>query len=222
MNGLNLVKRSRMTAASLFMLGILASAVAQAGTESRELDFVTHAAFFSAETHQASPLDPQVFVASPATLAALGPQGINHVAGVRNALIADNQDLPILSAQGKPLGMTLGAWLTAKGKVILSPLPDGKEQIKVILSGLKPNGHYSLFENHFDQKPIGFTPLDGQGTDNNFIANADGKAVVTTTSPSMLTHDNAVLVVYHSDDQPHGMSRGTIGVDAHHQLIARP
>jgi hypothetical protein len=64
--------------------------------------------------------------------------------------------------------------------------------------------------------------IDGSGADNSFVADANGNAVVTTVSPAALTHDNAVLVVYHSDGKVHGRSRGDIGVDAHHQLIARP
>jgi hypothetical protein len=137
-------------------------------------------------------------------------------------LTADSPDLLVLTAAGKPLGMSLGAWLAAKGKVILRPLPGGREKVSIVLSGLKPNGRYSLFENHFDQKPIGFTPLDGSGADNSFVADANGNAVVTTVSPGVVTRDNAVLVVYHSDGKAHGRSRGDIGVDAHHQLIARP
>jgi hypothetical protein len=49
-----------------------------------------------------------------------------------------------------------------------------------------------------------------------------GKAVMTVIAPAILTHDNAVLVVYHSDGKAHGKLRGNIGLDAHHQLIARP
>ena len=104
----------------------------------------------------------------------------------------------------------------------MTPQPDGRERVTVILSGLKPHGRYSLFENHFDQKPVGFTPLDGNGTDNNVVANAEGKAVLTTMSPTAITHDNAVLVVYHSDGKTYGKLRGDIGINAHHQLIARP
>lgn len=55
-----------------------------------------------------------------------------------------------------------------------------------------------------------------------FTAGANGEATVTTVTPAPITHDNAVLVVYHSDGIQHGMARGTIGIDAHHQLIARP
>jgi hypothetical protein len=209
-------------ATSLVVLGTLICGSAQADNESQVIDFQTHAAFFSNETHQKSPLDPQVFVAEPAAVEAIGPQGIKHVAGTRNALIGETQGLPLLNASGKPLDMSLGAWLASKGQVILTPLSGGREKVTVILSDLKPRGHYSLFENHFDQQPIGFTPLDGTGADNNFVADGEGKAVVTTVSPTRVTHDNAVLVVYHSDGKTHGTSRGDLGVNAHHQLIARP
>ena len=45
---------------------------------------------------------------------------------------------------------------------------------------------------------------------------------MTVTAPQLLTHANAVLLVYHSDKTFHGDQRGEIGVTAHHQLIARP
>lgn len=221
MNKLKRATPNRSAAIALVAFGFLTSA-AHAEENVQAMDFDTHAAFFSDETRQASPLDPQVFVSNPNSPAATGPQGIKHIAGVRNALIADAPDLPITNANGQSLDMSLGAWLAAKGSVTLSPLPDGREKIIVTLSGLKPKGSYSLFENHFDQKPTGFTPLDGQGTDNTFTAGANGEATVTTIAPAALTHDNAVLVVYHSDGIEHGMTRGTIGIDAHHQLIARP
>ncbi|MDN4574817.1 hypothetical protein DBB29_19640 [Pandoraea cepalis] len=204
-------------------LVLLGSAMGvSAHAESVVLPFLTHADFFSSETHQSTPLDPQVFVAEPSGAAGMGPQGIRHVAGVRNAHISDNQSLPIVNALGNPLDMSLGAWLGASGDVILSPEANGHEKVVVVLHHLKPSGKYSLFENHFDQKPIGFTPLDGTGTTNSFVADSAGNAAVTVIAPEPLTHDNAVLVVYHSDGQAHGVTRGSIGVNAHHQLIARP
>jgi hypothetical protein len=59
------------------------------------------------------------------------------------------------------------------------------------------------------------------GKSNNFVPYATGTGSVTVTTPTMLTHAAAVLLVYHSDGQAHGMSRGAPGVIAHHQLIAR-
>lgn len=211
-------------ALSVCVLGLWASNVFAVSSvhQGTALVMETHAAFFSSETKQKSPLDPQVFVSSPGSAAAVGPQGIKHEAGLRSALIADNPALPIMTATGKSLDMTLGAWLSAKGEVILTGQPSGSQKVTVVFSGLKPNGQYSLFENHFDEKPIGFTPLDGKGTDNNFIADRQGNAAVTTYAPKPLTSDNAVLLVYHSDGRTHAQSRGAIGVDAHHQLIVKP
>ncbi|MBU6492166.1 MAG: hypothetical protein KGK15_19090 [Burkholderiales bacterium] len=185
------------------------------------LPFETHAAFFSRETHQPKPLDPQVFVRAPGAPAAVGPQGIKHVGGYRNALLADKATLPVFSANGHALGFDLGQWLGATGNVVLMPTPSGQEKVIAVFNGLKPGGAYSLFENHFDQKPIGFTPLDGRGVDNNFVAGKDGRGAITLTAPQALTGVNAVLVVYHSDGKPHGASRGVIGATAHHQLIAK-
>jgi hypothetical protein len=216
------MKLKDAVAVGLIGFGALTYAAARADNAVRVLDFETHAAFFSDEMHIKTPLDPQVFVAAPAAPAAVGPQGVKHIDGVRNALIADAPGLPIVAASGKPMDMSLGAWLAAKGMAVLTPLPDGREKVAVLLSGLKPNGRYSLFENHFDQKPVGFTPLDGNGADNDFVADAQGKAVVTMVSPTAITHDNGILLVYHSDGKSHGKVRGDIGVNAHHQLIIRP
>lgn len=220
---MNTRKRSALaTSVVAGLIGLSGFLGSAAHAQSVVLPFVTHAKFFSSEMHQEPALDPQVFVADSAASAGVGPQGISHVAGVQNARIADAGDLPIVNALDKPLAMSLADWLGASGEVVLTPAANGHEKVTVILSHLKPGGHYSLFENHFDQKPVGFTPLDGSGENNNFVADATGTAVVTTIAPQPLTHDNAVLVVYHSDGKSHGSSRGKIGIDAHHQLIARP
>lgn len=186
------------------------------------LTFMTHAAFFSYEMKLKTPIDPQVFVKDAASKAAKGPQNIKHVAGLRPARITkDAKSDELYDAKGKPLGFTLATWLGATGTVTITPAASGAN-LSASFTGLIPNGHYSLFENHFDQKPIGFTPMDGAGTKNNFTAGKDGIATIRMTIPAMPTHANAVLLVYHSDGQDHGAVRGQIGVDAHHQLIARP
>ena len=188
-----------------------------------ELPFQTHAAFFSNETRQAAPIDPQVFVADPASPAATGPQGIRHVAGFRPALIqSDPPSTALSNADGKPLGFTLGVWLGATGHMTMTPRKAGGETVKASFQRLRPRAEYSLFESHFDQTPIGFTPLDGKGTANSFRTDARGNARITVTTPDTLTHANGVLVVYHSDGRAHGGSRGEVGINAHHQLIARP
>ncbi len=184
------------------------------------LPFITHAAFFSKETQQSVPLDPQVFVKDGNAKAETGPQGIQHIDGFRPAHLSDPPDTPVFTAQGQALGFSLGQWLGAKGAVTLRPRGAGAI-VRVRLTGLVPNGVYSLFENHFDQQPVGFTPLDGSGKRNSFTAKADGSGAMTVHAPQMLTSANAVLLVYHSDRLTHGASRGEIGVNAHHQLIAK-
>ncbi len=190
--------------------------------EALKMNFVTHAAFFSQETKQPQPIDPQVFVHDPAAAEAVGPQGIKHLTGLRPARIDEEaKTTPLFTALDKPLGFDLGAWLGASGGGVVSD-DAGKITLVANFAGLRPNGRYSLFENHFDQKPIGFTPMDGTGLTNSFIARADGGATASMTLTHVPTHANAVLLVYHSDGETHGLERGRIGVDAHHQAIARP
>ncbi len=187
-----------------------------------KLKFVTHAAFFSSETKQPKTLDPQVFVEDASAPEATGPQGIKHVAGVRPPFIdQDPKTSQLFNAEHKPLGFDLQSWLAATGTVSITE-KDGKVTLEATFKNLQPNASYRLFENHFDTKPISFTPMDGTGKTNSFTAKADGTASVSLTLPGMPTHDNAVLLIYNSGGQPHGMERGRIGVDAHHQIIARP
>lgn len=187
-----------------------------------KMDFVTHAAFFSAEFKQPKALDPQVFIHDAAAQAATGPQGIKHAAALRPPLIdQDAKSSPLYNAEDKPLGFDLQAWLSASGSVTITE-QGGKSLLEANFKGLRPNAHYSLFENHFDQTPVSFTPMDGVGKTNSFVTQPDGSAKVSMTLPDFPTHANAVLLIYHSDGQTHGLERGRIGVDAHHQLIARP
>ena len=194
---------------------------ADAGTGGESLYFKLHAWFFSHEMHLASPVDPQVFVVDPRSAAGVGPQGIRHAAGFRPALMFGPHDIGVYNAHGRPLGFTLAAWFAAHGTVRITRAGTGA-RVVCQFHRLRPNGVYSLFENHFDRTPVGFTPLDGAGTHNSFVASANGDASIAVQTPAPLTHANAVLLVYHSDNKTHGRSRGEIGVTAHHQLIARP
>ncbi|MDE2198103.1 MAG: hypothetical protein KGJ41_03690 [Rhodospirillales bacterium] len=205
------------------MAGILPLALhnaAHAATGSMELSFILHASFFSTEAHMPRPLDPHVFVKDAAAKAGIGPQNIRHVAGFRPAWVAGPFDAELFNAQGKGLGFSLADWFAAKGSVRITP-SGNDARLDCRFTRLRPNGVYSLFENHFDQKPIGFTPLDGAARHNSFTADANGSAAISLLSPQRLTHANAVLLVYHSDNRNHGQQRGEIGVTAHHQIIAR-
>jgi hypothetical protein len=202
------------------LLGLLLPVTAQAQS-TQNLTFETHAAFFSKETKQPNVIDPQVFVADPLAEAGTGPQNIVHVAKFRPATVASDPATPVYDAKGNPLGFSLGSWLGAKGKASIKPVYGGAAEIIVEFTGLQPRGVYSLFENHFDQNPVGFTPLDGQGSANSFTADAKGSATIRIKAPQVPTNVNAILLVFHSDGQSHGETRGEIGVNAHHQIIAK-
>ena len=135
------------------LAGVIAGGLgAAAGTSHAaglELAFMLHAVFFSHETHQPKPLDPQVFVADPAAKAGVGPQGIRHVAGFRPTFLADPPEAALFNADGSPLGFTLAAWLAAKGTVRITPEGSGAA-IACGCTALRPNGVYGLLENHCD------------------------------------------------------------------------
>ena len=185
------------------------------------LTFVSHAVFFSTENKLVPPLDPQVFVKDAAAPAGAGPQSIDHDAGLRPALLSDAPDSALFSARSAPLGVTLRQWLGAQGTVEIVPLNANAQNVTVHFEGLSPYGVYSLFENRYDQQATVFAPLDGVGTSNSFIADSGGGGSLTLLVTPPLTHANAIVLVFHSDGQPHGMSRGGVGVNAHNQLIVR-
>ena len=223
MNSVVHAKTGLRTLLAWATLVFIASNAITRAAEPVHMNFETHAAFFSAETKQPKALDPHVFVRDETAAAAIGPQGIPHIAAFRPAFIqVDPASSPVFNAEGAPLGFSLGEWLAPTGTVTITPNAGGGVDIVRDFKGLRPNAQYSLFENHFDQKPIGFTPLDGKGIANAFKTDAEGNAHVTVTAPEPLTHANAVLVIYNRDGMAHGTSRGEIGVNAEHQLIARP
>jgi len=198
----SLFVRLAITALALTVMGGFGSSHAATPIS---LTFTTHAAFFSSETKQPKPLDPQAFVQDASSPAATGPQNIQHAAGFRPALIEQDAKTTLLyNAKGEPLGFDLGHWLDAKGVVTIAPAAHGVTKISARFTDLQPGGSYSLFENHFDQQPVGFTPLDGAGKANNFVAGKNGTARIILVAPHMLTHANAVLLVYHSDKKFHG------------------
>lgn len=206
-------------AASAVTLATVVTGVTAAVT----LRFEGHGAFFSSETHQPIAIDPQVFVHTPSAPGGLGPQDIVHAAGVAPAPLSAPPDTALYNAGGNPIGTTLGRWLAASGTGSIEPANDRAhaDRVSVSFTGLIPGGLYTLFEVTFQPSGNTFAPLDGSGLRHNFVALDDGTARATVLTPAALTHSNAVLLVYHSDGRTHGMSRGTPGVTAHHQLIGR-
>jgi len=187
-----------------------------AGTATYQL----HMDFFSHESKLSPVIDPQVFLAAPAAPAGTGPQNINHVAGIAPAPKVGDASTPLLAADGSTLNITRGEWEKAAGTVAVS-CPNGSEQAISHLTGLIPGGSYSTFVVHLDVQGAGrFTPWgDTQGSTNNFTADTTGTASPTNTVPGCFTSRAAVVIIWHSDGQPHGPTPGELGVSWHNSLI---
>lgn len=219
-------RRARFVLAGV-ALGILLSALAtvraQAVLEPQPppLTFITHAAFFSEETHRSPAVDPEVFVKNDAASEGTGPENIMHVAGLRPAQVDDIPELVVYNAAGDSLGLTLDKWLGASGTLEVGPGTTGGTRFTMTFKHLVAFGVYSLFRETFSRDGQTFVPIDGDGTENSFTASVEGGAIIVMTSPVLLSHTDAIVLVLHSDSQEHGISRGLIGINAHEQLIAR-
>jgi len=185
------------------------------------LSFVTHAAFFSADAHRLPAIDPQVFVKDDAAAEGTGPQSIMHVAGLRTARMDDVPEAALFNAAGDALGFTVEKWFAASGTVDMDAIPGGGVRLTLTFKRLIAFGVYSLFREAFSPDGQTFYPIDGDGSSNSFTASVDGGAIIVMSSPVRLTHNDAIVLVLHSDSQEHGVSRGLIGINAHEQLIAR-
>jgi len=191
----------RFLVSTFFGLSLALSGTAPGGAQSSvsaTYAFLTHAAFFSLESKQMNLVDPQVFVTDPAAVAATGPQGIPRAAGVRPAFGVDDPHKPALQAEGRSLNFSLGQWFGARGTVTLAPAPapaGGTTNATFRFDGLVRGGRYSLFENHFSDPGVTFTPLDGSGTTNSFTSGSDGAATIQVTIPGAVTHAEGLLLV---------------------------
>ncbi len=212
--------RSRLGFFAFAVALVVAAQIRALAAEPVRLLFIPHGEFFSKITHQTTLLDPQVFVRDDGATAAVGPQGIPHNAGFRNARLSDPIDAHTWNAEGTPLPFTLGQWLEASGNAQIVDTPTGS-RVTMRFAHLVPNGVYNVFENHFEDTPVTYTALDGRGTENAFVAKPDGSADVTISASHRLTNMSGLLVIYHSDGKTHGLSRGRLGIDAHHQLVLR-
>jgi hypothetical protein len=185
-------------------------------------DVITHAAFFSDEMGQSRVIDPHIFVQDTAEPEAVGPLGIKHAAGLRPALIEEDRETsPLYAADGKPLAMTLGEWRRGTFSITVTGA-GAATRLNVTFADLRPQGRYSLFERHSDRRPTAFTPIDGTGNGNSFVAGADGRAKLSIKLAQPLPSSSTVVLIYHSDNQAHGLERGRIGFDAHHLVMTRP
>ena len=172
--------------------------------------FVSFARSFSDASRLQPALDPEIFVPAPQATAGIGPESIPHVAGVRNARLADDKDRFVAAADGAELGFSLASWLAAVGTIDAQPTDDGQVRLLMRFSSLLSGSKYSLFVRH--PMPLGTFVALGD-----FAAAFDGSATMDVKAP--LESGDAVVLVYHSDGRPHGASPGNLGLDAHIQLI---
>jgi hypothetical protein len=104
------------------------ASVSLADMATTSVPFQLHMDFFSNESHQPSVIDPQMFVSAPGTPAGTGPQTIPHVADVAPTAKTDLPDMPLLAADGTPLGITLSQWTSAAGSLSLTCDSAGKRR----------------------------------------------------------------------------------------------
>lgn len=208
-------RRSKVVAGLAVTLAVASALLAHdpaptraAGPLTLAVTFEPHGAFFSRETHQPRAIDPQVFVGVSGAAAGVGPQGIAHVAGLGPAPLSASPDVPLYNAEDRPLGFTLGRWLQAHGRGVITAVGERSDRVTASFTNLIPGGVYSLFEVTFGPGGNTFTPLDASGATNSFTAGTAGTARITVLTPTLLTHANAVLLVYHSDGHAHGHERG--------------
>jgi hypothetical protein len=227
---LNVQRRNRVVASlgAAFLAVLAAGPVVRAqtapplpATARQTLSFVGHGAFFSQETQRSPAIDPQVFVKDESSAEGTGPQSIAHAAGVRPVRLDDSPELVLYNANGDPLGFTLEKWLGATGTVDLDLQANGGTRLTMSFKKLIAFGVYSVFRATFSPDGTTFVPIDGDGTTNTFTSTVDGSGTLVASTPSRLTHANAILLILHSDSQEHGVTRGLIGANAHQQLVAR-
>jgi hypothetical protein len=184
--------------------------------------FESHGALFSKDTRQSVAIDPHVFIQVAGGPSGSGPDGIVYAAGLAPAPLADSPDSPLYAADKRPLKITLGQWLAARGTATIVRLDNGKERITASFRRLVAQGSYSVFRVTLIQDRSTVAPLDGMGTSNNVLATPEGTGDLIVTAPVALARGQAVVLVYHSDRMPHAMLQGVPGLTAHYQLIARP
>lgn len=163
----------------------------------------------------------RVFVADRSAKAQTGPGSIAHAEGVRSGDESDDRSQTVLAADGTDLLFSLEKWRAGAGTAEITHLSDGRDQVKLRFTSLIAFGVYSVFVADLNNPDAAaLLALDGRGDTNNFIAAEDGSAALTVTTRDALTNEEALVLIYHSDDTDHGPAPGTITVDAHEQMIA--
>lgn len=131
--------------------------------------------------------------------------------------------------KGRPLGLSLGEWLDAKGDARYS-CKDGAGQLSVEFTGLVSGGVYTMW--HFFMASPPTDPFIGtydlplgsrDGKQSTFTADQDGKASFEADfKPCLqLTGEHlfaGLAIAWHSDGQTYGALPGEFATDSHVQL----
>lgn len=132
--------------------------------------------------------------------------------------------------KGAALGFTLGEWLKHQGTGTYT-CSDGVGKLDLNLSGLVPNGVYTLWHAFMAiPAPVPFTgtldvPLGARdGSESVFTADANGNARFTQSFKPCLqmsdTWTTSLLAInYHSDGKTYGGHPGKFGLNAHIPLF---
>ena len=132
--------------------------------------------------------------------------------------------------KGEPLGLTLGQWLKHRGTVRYH-CSSGEGRLEAELSGLVPNGVYTLWHAFIalpPTKPFSGTldlPLGARdGSESVFKANAAGQAHLHRVfKPCLEMSDvwtsSMLAINWHSDGKTYGADPGAFGHNAHVPLF---
>ena len=132
--------------------------------------------------------------------------------------------------KGEALGMTLGEWLRHQGTGSYT-CEDGIGKLQVSLSGLVPNGVYTMWHAFIALPPT--EPFSGtldlplgarDGSESVFTADENGNAVFEHSfMPCLEMSDvwttSMLAINYHSDGKTYGADPGAFGYNAHIPLF---
>ena len=127
---------------------------------------------------------------------------------------------------GKPLGFTLGQWLSAGGIGIYS-VDNENAEMELSFKNLIPNGVYTVLCSRikFPPNPSLYDAPCGaeDGSENKFTSDAKGigefSLKLKPLFESTKEEASGIALVYHSDGKTYGASPGDFGLNSHVQLF---
>jgi len=132
--------------------------------------------------------------------------------------------------KGEPMGMTLGEWLKHRGTGVYT-CEDGKGYLELELTGLVPNGVYTIWHAFIALPPT--DPFSGtldlplgarDGSESVFVADENGNATfLHEFAPCLEMSDvwttSMLAINYHSDGKTYKADPGEFGIKSHIPLF---